>query len=147
MHEKAYQIIVDNSKNKQYPLHEWFLYSVEDTYSDDAKCECGHHIRYKYIIINKYTKKKLTFGSVCVKMVTTHAEKFIRLKEMLDGTRLTCPKSDALYYFNCYLINKWEYRFLLNCGQKRVLSRKQNEFKMKILNNINCEFEKLPLQR
>jgi len=132
--------ILKRSKATDWPTarREWALIDVYEA-DEDETCLCEHYpIREICVIKNTITGITAEVGNVCVK-------RFLGIRSDLIFSGLKRIRSDLskalnddaiVFFHNAKVINDWEYDFLQNTKQKRILSTAQERTRINLNRRI-----------
>jgi len=123
-------LMYSNSKEKNIALKEWEYMSsfIENNY-----CICGIAIKENCLIRNKYNGNELIVGNVCIKKFMNIDNDFI-FKGINSLLKNKISNNDFILY--CYekgYLYENQKDFLINKYRKRKFTKKQADFKDKIL--------------
>lgn len=125
--------------------HEWETAKAEwrliDTYEADEPdtCLCGHYPIIEICTIkNAITKHEVDVGNVCIKRFLGIRSDliFAAVKRIRRDNEKGIPPTAATFFYQLKVINDWEYGFLQDTGQKRVLTDRQLATRIKINTQI-----------
>ncbi len=110
---------LSKSKNISEAYLEW---EVSEVWIDDewSECECGHRIKERCSIENKFSGGALVVGNCCVKLFGSEKLKVVRA---VRRKKLSVVLID--YCWRKGIINVWQRSFSLDVFRKKSLSVKQ----------------------
>ncbi|WP_454623489.1 hypothetical protein [Brucella anthropi] len=114
--------------------HEWKLSSVYQAGSPST-CLCGHNPIIEICVLkNEKTNKIAEVGNRCVKRFLGLRSDliFAAVKRVKDNTQKSLNEEATKFFFEQQIINEWEYHFQLNTLNKRKLSSRQIDARLKI---------------
>ncbi|MBB4123978.1 hypothetical protein [Martelella radicis] len=135
---KAHILLLSVSKDFNVARTEWVLEDLEISEEWD-QCPCGQDIKEHCYIHNRLTGAKTYVGNVCINrfMDISTGNLFAGLKRIAKDNEANANSDVIEYaYRSGYLFSEKEYTFLKQTKNKRNLSRKQVEWKVKINRRI-----------
>lgn len=120
------------SENKDYKLAilEWdYIYC----YIQPNKCICGQAIKNNCVIKNRLNDNTLIVGNICInKFLEKDLSYIFKGIKQLDNDKLS-NKDFIMYCLSKKYLSVYESQFLSDVNTKTKLSRKQKDFKDKIV--------------
>ncbi|WP_273728849.1 hypothetical protein [Brucella gallinifaecis] len=114
--------------------HEWKLSSVYQAGSPST-CLCGHNPIIEICVLkNEKTNKICEVGNRCVKRFLNLRSDliFAGIKRVKDNTQKSLNEEATQFFYEQKVINDWEYGFQMDTLNKRKLSSRQIETRLKI---------------
>jgi|TARA_R110002124_G_C8614306_1_gene485660 hypothetical protein len=141
---KLIEEIISRSKSNTWheAKREWEFFQAEFAdRGDDNSCLCGHSpIVELCYLVNEHTKEEVIVGNVCV---TKFMDIEVPVKKILPPLlRIKKDSSSSVnqevlnLVYDKTIINDWEFNFYSDTKQKRKLSYKQKDNRIKINQKI-----------
>lgn len=117
--------------------NEWLLVGVE-VQEDWDSCPCGKEIKELCHIQNQLNRRKTYVGNVCVNRFIgiDTGNLFAGLRRIIDDEDANANEDLIVHAYKFGYIYESEYKFLMQTKRKRVLTKKQLEWKRKINRRI-----------
>lgn len=114
--------------------HEWKLSSVYQAGSPST-CLCGHNPIIEICVLkNDKTAQFAEVGNRCVKRFLGLRSDliFAGIKRVKDNTQKSLNEEATEFFYEQKVINEWEYEFQMNTLNKRKLTLRQIDARLKI---------------